>query len=131
MSKTNWKEILGWNEQQLDELRLSGFSFLREGKYDKALLFFQTLVILDPKNSYDAQTLGALYLQMGEKENAFKTLSQALVLDPSHEPTLLNQTKALLLLDRKAEAFRIAAQLQKSKDPHIAGDAAALLAAYH
>lgn len=121
---------MGWNDQQLDELRLSGFSFLREGKYDKALLFFQTLVIVDPKSSYDSQTLGALYLQMGEKEKALKSLNQALQLQPSHEPTLLNKAKTLLLLDRKEEAFIIARNLLTSQDPSISGDASAIIAAY-
>lgn len=130
MSKTNWREILGWNDQQLDELRLSGFSFLREGKYDKALLFFQTLSIIDPKSSYDAQTLGAIYLQMGQKEKALKSLDQALSLEPEHEPTLLNKAKTLLLLDRKNEAFTIARLLQGSRDLAISGDAAAIIAAY-
>lgn len=130
MSQVNWKEILGWSDDQLDELRLSGFSFLREGKYDKALLFFKTLVIMDPKSAYDAQTLGALYLQMGRKDDALKTLNLALTIDPTHEPTILNKTKTLLLLDRRMEAFELARTLERSKDPNVAGDAAALLAAY-
>lgn len=130
MSQVNWREILGWSHEQLDELRLSGFSFLREGKYEKALLFFKTLLIMDPQSAYDAQTLGALYLQMGKKEEALKTLNHALEIDPAHEPTMLNKTKTLLLMDRRNEAFEIARLLQNSKDPNISGDALALLAAY-
>ncbi len=130
MSNTNWKEILGWSEQQLEELRLSGFSFLREGKYDKALLFFQTLVIVDPSSAYDFQTLGALFLQMGKKESALKTLHRALELEPTHEPTLLNLAKTHLLMDDKNQAFEIARKLETSVDPGISGDAAALIAAY-
>jgi tetratricopeptide (TPR) repeat protein len=130
MAKTNWREILGWGEEQINELRLSGFSFLREGKYDKALLFFQTLMIIDPKSAYDAQTLGALYLQIGKKEEALRTLNQALEIDPSHEPSQLNKAKALLSLDRREEALTLALYLQSSRDPHIAGDASALLDAY-
>lgn len=130
MSQVNWNEILGWSDEQLDELRLSGFSFLREGKYDKALLFFKTLLILNPKSAYDAQTLGALYLQMGKKEEALKILNQALEIEPNHEPTMLNKTKTLLLLDRRNDAFELARLLEKSKDPNISGDASALLAAY-
>lgn len=130
MAKVNWREILGWNNDQLEELRFSGFSFLRQGHYHKALLFFEALVILDPESLYDTQTLGALYLQLEEHEKALKALDQALKLDPLHEPTLLNKAKTLLLIHRKSEAFEMIKKLEKSKDPMIAGDAGALLNVY-
>ncbi len=128
--KTNWQEILGWSEEQLEELRFSGFSFLREGHYQKALLFFEALHLLGPKNAYDAQTLGALYVQIGENQKAIKTLNAALDLDPSHEPTLLNKAKTLFSVNERAEALEIVRLLVNSSDPAIAGDASALLFAY-
>ncbi|NGX60647.1 MAG: hypothetical protein K940chlam9_00113 [Chlamydiae bacterium] len=130
MGKVNWKEILGWGDEQLAELRLAGFSFLRQGHYEKALLFFEGLVVLDPKSAYDIQTLGALYLQMGKGLKALSALNQALTLDPKHEPTLLNKSKALLQLHRKQEALALANVLKMSKDPTIMDDAIALMLAY-
>lgn len=130
MADFDWKEILGWNIEQMQELRFSGFSYLREGHYDKALIFFEGLVVLDPNNLYDTQTLGALYLQMGKKEKALSMLNQALALDPHHEPTLLNKVKALLLNGNKEEAISLARTLEKSQDPTIAGDASALILGY-
>ncbi len=131
MTVVNWRAILGWSDEQLEELRFSGFSFLREGHYSKALLFFEALVVVDPTSTYDIQTLGALYLQIGEGEKALKSLDQALGLDPLHEPTVLNKVKALMLLNRKTEALELARTLEKSEDPTVASDAAALLLAYH
>lgn len=130
MAIVNWRTILGWGNEQLEELRFSGFSFLREGHYQKALLFFEVLVILDPESIYDTQTLGALYLQMGQGEKALHILNRALELAPSHEPTLLNKVKALLEIGKKEEAMDLAKKLEKSKDVIIAGDAAALLISY-
>jgi len=130
MGSINWKELLGWNSEQLDELRLTGFIFLREGQYPKALLFFKALSLIDPSSAYDKQTLGALYVQMGLGEEALPALEEALALDPSHEPTLLNRVKALLLQQRKEEALALARALQKSEDISISGDATALVAAY-
>ncbi|MCC5832631.1 MAG: type III secretion chaperone [Chlamydiales bacterium] len=130
MAIVNWRAILGWTDEQLEELRFSGFSFLREGHYKKALLFFEALVIIDPLSVYDTQTLGALYLQMGEGKKAVDTLDQALALDPLHEPTILNKVKALLTVKQKGEALALAKSLEKSEDPTIANDASALLAAY-
>lgn len=130
MSQVNWREILGWSNEQLEELRFSGFSFLREGHYQKALIFFQALVILDPENAYDAQTLGAIYLQMGDGVKALKVLDQALRLEPAHEPSLLNKAKALLITNQRVAAMELAHKLEKSIDPTIAGDASALVFAY-
>jgi tetratricopeptide (TPR) repeat protein len=126
MAKANWREILGWTDDQLEELRFSGFSFLREGHYQKALLFFEALVILAPESAYDMQTLGALYLQMGENQKALHTLNQALKLEPTHEPTLLNKAKALFAINQRPEALAIVSTLELSPDQTIAGDASAL-----
>ncbi len=126
----NWSEILGWNEEHFAEFRFSGFSFLREGKYEKARLFFEALVLLNSQSIYDRQTLGALYLQMGDNEKALHHLNEALRLDSTDEPTLLNKTKALFMLGQRAEAMVISNALQKSKDVAIAGDASALIIAH-
>jgi predicted Zn-dependent protease len=130
MSDVNWREILGWTNDQLEELRFSGFSFLREGHYQKALLFFQALVILDPENAYDAQTLGAIHLQMGDGPKALQILDKALRLEPGHEPSLLNKAKALLISNQRRAAIELAFQLERSLDPAIAGDASALVFSY-
>ena len=130
MADFNWLEILGWNSYQLEELRFAGFSFVRQGKYDKALIYFKSLVILDPKSSYDFQILGALYLQTNEEAQALPMLNQALELDPTHEPTQLNKVKNLITLGQKSEAFALAAALEKSKNRVIADDATAVIMAH-
>jgi len=131
MAIVNWRAILGWNDEQLEELRFSGFSFLREGHYNKALIFFEALIILDPTSTYDTQTLGALHLQMGNGKKALSILDQALALDPIHEPTQINKVKALLTCGQKVQAMQLANTLQKSEDTTIANDASALLIAFH
>ena len=131
MTLVNWRAILGWTDQQLEELRFTGFSFLRQGHYTKALIFFEALVVLDPMSIYDTQTLGALYLQIGKGKKALETLDQALALDPLHEPTQINKVKALLMIGEKVEALQLAQMLQRSEDPDIANDASALFIAYH
>lgn len=130
MAQIDWENVIGWQEDQINELRFSGFSLLREGQYDKALLIFEALVLLKQKNAYDHQTLGTLYLQIGEREKALEWLNRALAIDPIHEPTLLNKAKALLLLKRKGEAFVLLSQLEKSPLSFIAGDATALRLCY-
>jgi len=130
MGKINWLEKLGWNEEQMEDLRLAGYSYIRQGKYDIALPFFEALTVFDPENAYDAQTLGALHLQLGEAEEALKSLDQALKLETDHAPTLLNLTKALFMLNRIEEAKKLAEILSKESDPFISNMASALLLAY-
>lgn len=130
MSRINWLKELGWNEEHIEDMRLAGYSYIRQGKYDIALPFFEALTVLDPTSSYDVQQLGALYLQMGKPAEALKHLDKALKLEADHAPTLLNLTKALLMLNRREEALKLAEILKKEPDPAISNMAKALLLAY-
>lgn len=125
-----WKNILNWGENELDELRCSGYSFIRQSHYRMAILFFEALIIIDSYNVYDYQILGALYLQVGENEKALLTLDKALRLQGDHLPTLINKTKALFCLKKTKEAIPLAQYLTTCSDPIIANDAEALLMCY-
>ncbi len=130
MSEIEWCKKLGWTNEQLEDLRYAGYSYLRQGKYDIAISFYEALVVLDSKNAYDAQTLGALYLQMKEPIKALKWLDCAIKLEDKHAPTLLNMSKAFLMLNKKEEALKIAAILKENPDHSIANSARALILAY-
>ena len=130
MSRINWQKKLGWTEEHLDEIRNAGYSYIRQGKYSIALPFFEALVILNPDSAYDAQALGALYVQVNEPEKAIKYLDRALQLEADHSPTLLNLTKAFFMSGRKIDGIRLAKVLQNDANPFIAGTASALLLTY-
>jgi len=130
MGRINWLETLGWSEEQLEDLRLAGFAYIRQGKYAIALPIFEALVVFDPESAYDVQTLGALYLQLGQAEKALKYLDRALKLEVDHTPTLLNLTKALFMLGRKHEGLKLAEILSREPNPAISNVAKALLLAY-
>ena len=127
MSKVDWQELLGWTDDQLEELRFSGFSFLRQGHYPKAITFFKALCVLAPKSAYDLQTLGALYLQTGATTKALDFFNRALEIEPSHEPTLINKVKALFMNNQIDEALTLAQKLKASSDLAIRNDALALI----
>src|SRR5690606_38760555 len=95
-----------------------------------ALPIFEALVVFDRKSSYDAQTLGALYLQLGQADKAIVQLDRALKLETDHAPTLLNYTKALLMVGRTDEALKLAELLTKEANPMVSNMAKALLLAY-
>lgn len=130
MGTINWLDKLGWSEEHIEDLRYTGFSYVRQGKYDIALAFFEALTILDPTNAYDAQTLGAIYIQLNEPTKALQYFDRALKLDPEHGPTLLNLAKAFFMMGRQAEGLKIVQILKKNSDPVIANIAKALILAY-
>ena len=130
MSQIDWMSILGWNKEELEDLRFVGFSYIKQGKYDVATTFFEALVILAPDSVYDLQTLGALYLQKGNNLMALNYIEKSLKLDPAHLPTLLNRTKALFALGYKKQGLAQAHALEKCSQELIAGQAQALILAY-
>lgn len=130
MSNMNWLEILGWNQEELSDLRYVAYSYIKQGVYDVALTFFDALTILSPPVAYDLQTIGALHLQMGNGLKALDFLDRALKLEPGHQLTQLNRAKALFMLGYKRQGLMQVLELEKSLDPEIASQASALVLAY-
>ena len=130
MGKINWREKLSWKEENSEELRLAAYAYIRQGKYDIAIDFFEALTVLEPDSAYDAQTLGALYVQLGNPNKALKCFDRALKLEADHAPTLLNLTKALFMLGKKEEGLRLATILRNESDPAISNVDKALILAY-
>jgi len=130
MSTVDWLKVLGWNEEQLEDLRFAGYAYIRQGKYDIALPIFEALNVINPNDTYDAQTLGALLLQLDKPAKAAKALDRALKLEGDHAPTLLNFTKALFMLGKNEEGLKLAHILKNEPDIRIANAANALILAY-
>lgn len=130
MSQINWAQKLGWKEDQLEDLRNAGYAYIRQGKYEIALPFYEALAILDPDSAYDAQTLGAIYLQLNQPAKALKHFDRALKFEADHAPTLLNLTKALLMMGKKEEGLKLASILKNESDLDISNVAKALILAY-
>lgn len=130
MSRIDWLNKLGWTEEQLEDLRFAGYAYLRQGKYEIAISFFEALTILDPNSSYDAQTLGALYLQLNQPEKALKYLDRALKMEADHAPTLLNLCKAFFMLGKKEEGLKLAHILKNEPNMMISNAAKALIMAH-
>lgn len=130
MSRINWCKELGWTGEHIEDLRNAGYAYIRQGKYDIAISFFEALAVLDAESAYDSQTLGALYLQKGEPAKALKWLDRALKIDTDHAPTLLNLCKALFMLGKKEEGLKLAHILKNEPNMSISNVARALILAH-
>lgn len=124
-------EKLKWTDEHIEDLRYTGYSYIRQGKYDIALAFFEALEILDPESAYDAQTLGALYLQLNQYPKALKCFDRALKLETTdHGPTLLNLAKTFFAMGKKEEGLKLVQILKNEQNSSVANIAKALLLAY-
>ena len=130
MGKSKWCQKLGWSDEQIEDLRYTGYSYIRQGKYDIAISFFEALAVLDQEGAYDSQTLGALYLELGKPAKALPWLDRALKVEGDHGPTLLNLCKALFMLGKKEEGLKLAGILKNEVSPAISSVAKALLLAH-
>lgn len=131
MSAINWKDKLKWDDEHIEDLRYTGYSYIRQGKYDIALAFFEALEILEPESAYDAQTLGAIYLQANDYNKAIKCFERSLKLkSDDHTPTLINLAKTLFAMGKKDEGLKLANMLKNEKNPRISNTAKALIMAY-
>lgn len=130
MSEIKWTEVLGWGQEEIDDLRYVAYSYIKQGVYDVALTFFDALAVLAPATPYDLQTIGALHLQIGNGLRALDYIDRALKLEPNHLPTKLNRAKALFMLGYKRQGLVQAIELEKSTDKEIASQAEALVLAY-
>lgn len=127
----NWMEKLGWTEEHIEDLRYTGYSYVRQGKYEIALAFFEALSVLDPESAYDAQMLGAIYLQLNQNAKALICFDKALKLETSdHGPTLLNLAKTFFAMGKKDEGLKLVNILKNEKNQTIANIAKALILAY-
>ncbi len=130
MSQINWLEKLGWSEENIEDLRYTGYAYIRQGKYDIAITFFEALAVLVPDDVYDAQTLGAIHLQLNQPKLAMQQFDRALKLEADHGPTLLNLSKTFFMLGKKQEGLKLCHILKNDKDEMIANVAKALILAY-
>lgn len=130
MKENHWMDLLGWGPDQLHNLRMVGFSLLEQGHYEKARIYFESLIVLDPSNAYHHQTLAAIYLQLDANDLALQSCDEALKIAPLHAPTQLNRAKALLMLGKRQEGIQAAKQLQYCTNERLANDAMALILSY-
>ena len=130
MSSINWLEILGWNFEEIEDIRFVGYSYIKQGHYAMATSFFEALIVLSENFTYDLQTLGALYLEQGMHTEALDSLEKAVKAEPEHGPTLLNRSKALFALGYKKQGLMQAKALENHPDESIAGQAKALVLSY-
>ncbi len=113
MGRINWLEQMGWTEDHLEDLRYAGYAYIRQGKYDIALPFFEALSVLDPESSYDAQTLGALYLQLNNPVKALKAFVPGAENRNGSRPYIAKSHEDILYVGKEGRRLETGSHLEK------------------
>ncbi|MBW2358272.1 MAG: tetratricopeptide repeat protein [Deltaproteobacteria bacterium] len=69
----------------------SGFSFMEEGAWEKAIARFKRAVSLNPDHPQSYGNMGLCYAQLGRKKDALDAFDKAIGLDPNYEPAIVNR----------------------------------------
>lgn len=125
-----WLDILNWTDKELKDLNFLAYSYFQQGKYEIAIKFFKALTILDIKNPFYLQMLGALYLETEKNEEALNYLNKSLELQSNHFPSLLNKAKVLINLGKKKDGIILAKRLATLEDKKIKSQAEAIILAH-
>ena len=118
------------DDDQINDIRMVGFTYLQQGKYDIALNFFRALHVIVPNNVFDLQVLGGIYLELGKNLEALNAIDASLILDPHLKPTLLNKAKALIALGYRKQGIRQLEELLLIPDKDIHSQVRSLLQNY-
>lgn len=133
MSKVDWIKRLGWDANQIEDIRFVGYYYIRQGQYEIAKAFFEAIIALcadqpmEAQLAYDYETLGSIYLEVSDNARALRYLERAHRMQPENGRILLNKSKALIALNRPIEALEIAHQLTLRKDPVLRDRAQAII----
>jgi tetratricopeptide (TPR) repeat protein len=128
--RQNWVQKLSLSENEIEDLRVLAYSYIRQGHYKTALKIYQGICILTNQAPEDLETLGALFLQNGQAKEAIDPLEKALKIHKDHLKTRLNYAKALLLSGYRQRGIQECLDLLNCSDAAVASDATALKIAY-
>ena len=67
------------------------FKAMENGEWEKAIAGFEEVLAMNPKSPQTYGNMGTCYGQLGRKQEALAAFDQALELDPTYEPAMLNR----------------------------------------
>ena len=104
-----------YTKETYDNIRFMASEYIKQGVYHTAIDLLVGLTELD-EEIYDLQSLGALYLEIGDYDNALEYLDKALAKDPNHWSSVLNKINVLVYSDKKEEAITTSKETLKRCD---------------
>jgi tetratricopeptide (TPR) repeat protein len=92
--------------EQRDLLRILGYSYHHNGRWEQAAILFSALNALDPDDAFAAKSLASAYVRAGKADQALPLLDRLIERGDSFAITHLLRGQALEALGRLGEAAR-------------------------
>ena len=102
--KISLKQIVGLTEQELYAIACQGYTFFLQGKNQQALVIFEGLIAVDPRNAYAYQALGSIYWRNSEPHKAIKQFTYAIRVNPSAISTYISRAEIYVSLNQFMKA---------------------------
>ncbi|HEX4772171.1 MAG TPA: hypothetical protein VH351_15150 [Bryobacteraceae bacterium] len=93
-----------WTNAEIELLAERAYQLHLQGKHSDAVIIFEGLLAIDPRNVYCLEALAALSLKLGSSEDALEYAARALAFSPDRVEALACRCEANVRLNRFAEA---------------------------
>ena len=114
----------GWTAEEIRLVADLGFALAEQGRNQEAISIFEGLAAVAPATAYFHASLGALWLRLGDAQQAISYLNTALGIDAQDMAALINRGEAHLLLGNYEEAMKdLEAALRVSETAQAAAPA--------
>lgn len=91
--RVSLKQIVGLNEEELYAIASQGYFLFLQGKTQEALVVFEGLVAIDPRNPYYYRALGAIYWRLKASNKAIKQFTYAIRVAPTDISSHINRAE--------------------------------------
>lgn len=85
-----------WQQEEYQLLMMLGFTLHEQGRSEEAVIIFEGLLSLDPRNAYCHSALGAAYMRLEQDERAMSHLNMALQLDAKDISAYINRAEVAM-----------------------------------
>lgn len=92
------------DENNVEVLQRAGFISIQEEDFSQAVVYYEKIIALEPKNDLALGSLANTYHKLGEDEKAIEIHKKAISLDPHYAPHFFNYANTLYDLGKLDEA---------------------------
>jgi tetratricopeptide (TPR) repeat protein len=92
------------DENNVEVLQRAGFVSIQEEDFNQAVVYYEKIIALEPKNDLAFGSLANTYHKLGEDDKAIETHKRAISLDAHYAPHFFNYANTLYDLGKLDEA---------------------------
>jgi Flp pilus assembly protein TadD len=107
-----WAEVEGWTWEDAKAIAKVGCDLAADGRLNEALVIFQGMVAINPRDAGAHAALGTVFQKLDDKAKALAAYEAALAVDPRNVVALANRGELRLRAGEAAGADDLLAALE-------------------